>query len=269
LEANSRVLPGLNTQTDARRNSYISLNGSIATQLCNLLGDTNSSTLELWLRQFPTVQATRRASFCVVISRPYEGRMAILYRSRYDATYCETAINRYYRHLPFMLDLPTQLTLPWSPMVAVCWGITDMAPKEFGGYPTRLRAPRAALSPTRFPRALSPTPRSARPASGRESKLARAAGKRHARPRLDSPARCAGTPWIDTRSPNVAPGHAPRWLSRRATAFGRARRRRGRRRPRRHTVLAIAKPDSPGTRNPQVRSVGRTCSSVNISRRKS
>jgi hypothetical protein len=57
--------------------------------------------------------------------------MVIVYRWRYDTTYYRTVTDRYYRQLPFVLHLPTQFTLLWLLMVAVCWGITDIALTEF------------------------------------------------------------------------------------------------------------------------------------------
>jgi hypothetical protein len=53
--------------------------------------------------------------------------MVIVYRWHYDTTYYRAVTDRYYRQLPFVLRLPTQFTLLWFLIVAVCWGITDIA----------------------------------------------------------------------------------------------------------------------------------------------
>jgi hypothetical protein len=56
--------------------------------------------------------------------------MVIVYRWRYDATYYKTVTDRYYRQLPFVLRLPTQLTLLWLLIVAGCWYFRDVALSE-------------------------------------------------------------------------------------------------------------------------------------------
>ena len=56
--------------------------------------------------------------------------MVIVYRWRYDAAYYRTVTDRYYRQLPFVLHLPTQFTLLWLLMVAVCWCFMDFALTE-------------------------------------------------------------------------------------------------------------------------------------------
>lgn len=56
--------------------------------------------------------------------------MVIVYRWRYDATYYRAVTDRYYRQLPFVLHLPTQFTLLWLLMVAMCWYFTDIARTE-------------------------------------------------------------------------------------------------------------------------------------------
>jgi hypothetical protein len=57
--------------------------------------------------------------------------MVIVYRWRYDTTYYRAVTDRYYRQVPFVLRLPTQFTLLWLLIVAVCWHISDIAPTEF------------------------------------------------------------------------------------------------------------------------------------------
>ncbi len=56
--------------------------------------------------------------------------MEIVYKWRYDAAYYRSAIDRYYRQLPFVLHLPTQFTLLWLLMVAVCWCLLEIALTE-------------------------------------------------------------------------------------------------------------------------------------------
>jgi hypothetical protein len=58
----------------------------------------------------------------------------------YHTTYYRTVTDRYHRQLPLVLRLPTQFTLLWLLMVAVCCGITDIALTEFVVWALRIGA---------------------------------------------------------------------------------------------------------------------------------
>ena len=58
----------------------------------------------------------------------------IEYRWRYDADYYATLIERYYRQLPLILQLPTQFTVVWLVGLVVFSAATGESLREFGGW---------------------------------------------------------------------------------------------------------------------------------------